>query len=66
MPKKNAKAKVLDNLEEIPGRPGMYTVITITHDRKKEKALMAKIERDARKLRENTYLARLLAKSKGR
>ncbi len=66
MPKKKAKTENLDNLEPIPGRPGMYTVVTITHDRKKEKALMAKIERDARKLRENTYLARLADRSRGR
>ncbi len=43
MPKK-AKTENRDNLREIPGRPGLYDVIPITHDPKKEKTLMAKIE----------------------
>jgi hypothetical protein len=47
-PKKNA---TLQNLKEIAGHPGLYTPITVTRNARKEKALWAKILRDARKLR---------------
>jgi hypothetical protein len=46
--KKNATPQ---NLKEIAGHPGLYTPITVTRNPRKEKALWAKILRDARKLR---------------
>ena len=39
------------NLREIAGHPGLYTPIAVTRNPRKEKALWAKILRDARKLR---------------
>ena len=38
------------NLIPIPGRPGMYTFRNIARDPKAEKAFIAKVLRDARKL----------------
>ena len=45
------------NLKEIAGHPGLYTPITVTRNPRKEKALWARILRDARKLT-NERLAR--------
>lgn len=53
---KSKKDSRRTNLKAIPGRPGMYTFITVTRDPKKEKALLAKIDRDARKLRNHTLV----------
>ena len=53
------KKKTPDNLKEIAGHPGLYTPIIVTRDPKKEKALWAKILRDARKLRSGTLAERL-------
>jgi hypothetical protein len=47
------------NLRPIAGYPGMYTIIDSWVDPIAMKALLAKIDRDARKHRENTYLYRL-------
>ena len=55
--KKNATP---ENLKEIAGHPGLYTPITVTRNPKKEKALWAKILRDARKLRSGTLIDRLI------
>jgi hypothetical protein len=55
--KKNATPQ---NLKEIVGHPGLYTPITVTRNPRKEKALWAKILRDARKLRSGTLLDRLI------
>jgi hypothetical protein len=55
----------LANLKEIEGHPGLYTFINISRNPRKEKALLAKIARDARKLREETYTARIPSKSAG-
>ncbi len=57
------KATRLDNLREIRGHPGLYTFVDISHNSKKERALLAKIVRDARKLREQTYVARIASKA---
>ena len=46
-----------NNLKPLPGHPGLYTPITVTRNPRKEKALWAKILRDARKLT-NERLAR--------
>ncbi len=54
------KKKAPDNLKEIAGHPGLYTPITVTRNPKKEKALWAKILRDARKLRSGTLAERLI------
>jgi hypothetical protein len=48
------------NLKEIAGHPGLYSPITVTRNPKKEKALWAKILRDARKLRSGTLVDRLI------
>ncbi|MGA2763493.1 MAG: hypothetical protein ABSG17_09025 [Spirochaetia bacterium] len=53
------KKKAPDNLKEIAGHPGLYTPINVTRNPKKEKALWAKILRDARKLRSGTLAERL-------
>jgi hypothetical protein len=50
------RIKKQSNLKKLTGHPGLYTFVSITHDIKKEKALWAKIVRDARKLR-NQILA---------
>jgi hypothetical protein len=55
--KKNATPQ---NLKEIAGHPGLYSPITITRNPKKERALWAKILRDARKLRSGTLVDRLI------
>jgi len=49
-----------ENLKEIAGHPGLYTPITVTRNPKKEKALWAKILRDARKLRSGTLIDKLI------
>jgi hypothetical protein len=49
-----------DNLREIAGHPGLYTPIVVTRNPKKEKALWAKILRDARKLRSGTLAEKLI------
>ncbi len=54
------RKKNSDNLKEIDGHPGLYIPITVTRNPKKEKALWAKIVRDARKLRSGTLAERLL------
>jgi hypothetical protein len=56
----SSKKRIPDNLKEIPGHPGLYSPINITRDPKKEKALWAKILRDARKLRSGTLVERLI------
>ena len=38
------------NLREIPGYPGLYTPITVTRDARREKAMVAKIKRNAQKI----------------
>jgi hypothetical protein len=48
------------NLKEIAGHPGLYSPITVTRNPKKERALWAKILRDARKLRSGTLVDRLI------
>jgi hypothetical protein len=58
--KKNGK---LANLREIKGHPGLYTFIDISRNPRKEKALLARIARDASKLREQTYITRSLSRS---
>jgi hypothetical protein len=55
--KKNGTA---DNLREIAGHPGLYRPIVVTRNPKKEKALWAKILRDARKLRSGTLAEKLI------
>jgi hypothetical protein len=55
--KKNLKRT---NLKEIPGRPGLYTFVTVTRNPKKEKALLSKIFRDARKLRSNSLVSKFV------
>lgn len=55
--KKNSKHT---NLKAIPGRPGMYTFVNVTRDPKREKALLAKIDRDARKLRSNSLVSKFV------
>jgi len=55
--KKNATPQ---NLKEIAGHPGLYSPITVTRNPKMEKALWAKILRDARKLRSGTLVDRLI------
>jgi hypothetical protein len=55
--KKNATPQ---NLKEMAGHPGLYTPITVTRNARKEKALWAKILRDARSLRRGTLLDRLI------
>lgn len=60
--KKNGE---LANLREIEGHPGLYTFIDISRNPRKEKALLARIARDAKKLREETYIARSLSRSSG-
>ena len=57
IPKKKATPP---NLKEIAGHPGLYTPITVTRNPRKEKALWAKILRDARNLRRGTLLDRLI------
>ncbi len=59
----NGKSARLGNLRKIEGHPGFYTIIEVSHNPRKEKALLAKIARDAKKLRENTYLARFLTRA---
>ncbi len=59
----NGKNAKLSNLRKIEGHPGLYTIVEVSHNPRKEKALLAKIARDAEKLRENTYLARSLSKA---
>lgn len=59
---KNSKVVPPSNLKKIQGHPGLYTFVEVSHDARKEKVLLAKIARDASKLREETYVARLLAK----
>ena len=60
---KNSKVAKPSNLRKIQGRPGLYTFVEISHNPRKEKALLAKIERDARKLREQTYVVRRLGRT---
>ena len=60
---KTRKNGELANLRKIEGHPGLYTFIDIRHNPRKEKALLAKIARDARKLREETYITRNLSRS---
>jgi len=60
---KNDKNAKLSNLKPIKGHPGLYTVIEVSHNPQREKALMARIARDAEKRREETYLFRILAKA---
>ncbi len=52
---KNAKSS---NLKKIPGQPGFYTFVTIERNPRKEKAFIAKVLKDARKL-ERERLARM-------
>jgi hypothetical protein len=55
--KKNATPQ---NLRAIAGHPGLYSPIAITRNPKKEKALWAKILRDARKLTSGTLIDKLI------
>jgi hypothetical protein len=46
------------NRKEIEGHPGLSTFVNVSRDPGKEKALLAKISRNAIKLRDQTYIAR--------
>jgi hypothetical protein len=39
------------NLKPIPGRPGLYTFVTVTRDPRKERAFLKKVMRGAEVLR---------------
>ena len=54
------KNAVPTNLKPVAGYPGLYTPITVTRNPKKEKALWAKILRDARKLTSGTLMDKLI------
>jgi hypothetical protein len=40
-----------NNLKPIPGRPDLYTFVTVTRNPKKEKAFLEKVMRGAEELR---------------
>jgi len=48
------------NLKEIAGRPGLYTPLNVTRNPRKEKALWARILRDARKMNGGRLSERLI------
>ena len=50
------------NLKEIAGHPGLYTFITVSRDPRKEKALLRKVSRDAKKLGDQSVVARAFAR----